>query len=478
MISHSPTGTILAWNPAASRLLGHASAGVIGTSIFDLVPAELLDGETAMFRRVAAGEPVETWQTEWIHADGHRVGVTLIAIPITAADSTVVSVTTIGRSAGELLTSPTQARQTAKMEALGQLTSGIAHDFNNILTVIEGFASFLQKEVPPGSPGHPDLVGIVRAAQHASALTQQLLTFSRTHRPQATAYDLSLLIDESTALLRRVLGEQIRLRVETPTGAVIVAGDRAQMAQVLLNLAINARDAMPDGGTLSISTHADPEASAVAIVVRDTGRGMDDATRLRAFEPFFTTKLPGEGTGLGLATVQTIVREAGGLVEVESAVGKGTVIRIVLPQAALPQNGQSEQGQRQAPGSAGSETVLVVDDEPAVVALNARTLEHHGYTVLRATSAGAALMRFGELGGAVDLLLTDMVMPHMNGATLAARLRLQKPDLRVLYVSGYTDGDFKSELDASAPLLRKPYSPDTLARTVRLTLDQSAVCRV
>ena len=470
IVSKSLDGIIRSWNPAAERIFGYTAAEMIGESIFKLVPPELHPEEHEVLARIRAGERVAHYETTRVRKDGERITISLSVSPIRDASGELVGASAIKRDISQHRSLEGQLRQAQKMEALGQLAGGMAHDFNNILTIIDGFASFLAREIPSDSPGRGDLLGIQRASERAARLTQQLLAFSRRQATEPEIFDLSQLVHETVGMLRRLLGEHIRVEVHVAAAAAYVHADRGQLSQVLLNLAVNARDAMPEGGTLSVSTYVDGDAGRVVLSVRDTGHGMDARTRARVFEPFFTTKPRGQGTGLGLAVAYGIVDRAQGRFEVESEPGAGSVFRVSLPRAKAP--GVA----RRAPLDAdvrGTETVLVVDDEPAIVELAARTLASYGYTPVPANGPGAAMIAFAERSGRIDLLLTDVVMPVMNGRDLAEHLRRDNPRLAVLYMSGYTDHVLAHVPGPGHdPLVAKPFTPYHLAAAAREALDQ------
>ena len=377
-----------------------------------------------------------------------------------------------------------QLRQAQKMEAVGQLAGGIAHDFNNLLTAILGNAELLQAEMGPRDPRRLDVVEISRAAHRAATLTRQLLAFSRKQVLQPRIVSLNSIVTDLTAMLRRIIGEDIELRLELDRGLGQVLADAGQLEQVITNLAVNARDAMPTGGRLTIRTAnvaaedvaaSDPEAPPllgplVMVSVTDSGTGMDERTQARLFEPFFTTKELGRGTGLGLATVYGIVRQSGGHIRVRTRLHHGSTFTVYLPRVeGDPAGDEAGAADAMPPGT---ETVLVVEDEEAVRALARRVLLSRGYRVLEAGSAADALALVEKSAGRIDLLLTDVVMPDMGGPVLAERLVRDRPDLRVLYISGYAEEAIQRHgiLPAGGMLLEKPFTADQLARQVRESL--------
>jgi len=380
-----------------------------------------------------------------------------------------------------------QFRQSQKMEAVGQLAGGIAHDFNNLLTAILGNTQLLLRDLPPGDAKRSDVEEIRKASERAASLTRQLLAYSRRQMLQPKVLDLNVVVAEMDKMLRRLIGEHIALVAALQSDLGHVRADPNQIEQVIVNLAVNARDAMPDGGKLTIETanvdldetfaqaHLGSVPGAYAMLaVTDTGHGMDVNVRAHLFEPFFTTKEVGKGTGLGLATVYGIVKQSGGYISVYSERGRGSTFKIYLPRIATPS--ATPAAPPRVGAARGSETVLVVEDELAVLTLSRRALEAQGYVVLAASDAAAALRVVERHGGTIHLLLTDVVMPGMSGRDLADRLAAQRPGIRVLYMSGYP-GDAVVQhgtLPSGSAFLQKPFSPDGLARKVRDVLDANA----
>ncbi|HYR39444.1 MAG TPA: PAS domain S-box protein [Methylomirabilota bacterium] len=380
--------------------------------------------------------------------------------------------------------SEAQLRQSQKMEAVGRLAGGIAHDFNNLLTVINGRSDLLLQRLNPRDPVHSSIEQIRKTAERATELTQQLLAFSRKQVLQPRVLDLTAVVRELAPLLRRLIGEDINL-VVIPTARGRVKADRAGLEQVITNLVINSRDAMPAGGRLTIETaDADLDAafvglhpgtqpgSYVALVVRDEGTGMSAEVQAQAFEPFFTTKEVGKGTGLGLSTVYGIVKQHSGHISVESVVGSGSTLSIYLPRVEAVSEAPSLP-RPSLRSLRGTERVLLVEDEEDVRAVARESLARYGYTVLEARDGEEALRIAGAERGRIDLMVTDVVMPGMNGRRLAERLLAIRPGTRVLYVSGYTDDALSQHgiLDQELAFLAKPFSPETLARSVRQVLD-------
>jgi two-component system cell cycle sensor histidine kinase/response regulator CckA len=374
-----------------------------------------------------------------------------------------------------------QLRQAQKMEAVGRLAGGVAHDFNNVMTVILGYSAVLLQELSQNSSARYFVQEIQRAGERCAALTGQLLAFSRKQMLHPVSLDLHRVIRDLMALLKSLIGEHISIVLQLDPLPLWVKADAVQLEQVLLNLAVNARDAMPHGGTLTIDTRqvsreavwgSDHDTRTARTYVRlrvhDTGTGIDPATKAKIFEPFFTTKPPGRGTGLGLSTVYGIVHQSGGTITVESAVGQGTTMTVFLPEVVPPLTAlppvQSEPAH-----TTGTEIILLVEDEPAVRLLTQHILRTHGYTVHEAEDGFQALDLIRRNALHIDLLLTDLVMPGMNGKELAMRLRSHFAELKVLYMSGYSDnppvtGD---EAQGHTTFLQKPFSPEDLIRMVR-----------
>jgi two-component system cell cycle sensor histidine kinase/response regulator CckA len=375
-----------------------------------------------------------------------------------------------------------QLRQAQKMEALGRLAGGVAHDFNNLLTAIAGNSTLLQARVATDTEALGLVEEVSAAARRGANLTRRLLVFSRRHVDERKFVDVNALIEGIRALLDRIIGEDIQLTTALAPGLPICSLDPGEFEQALVNLAVNARDAMPRGGKLTIRTRVEPTTASaipgelppnlVAIDVADTGSGMDDETMAHAFEPFFTTKPAGTGTGLGLPMVYAALTRVGGSVLVNSRVGRGTTVVLRMPAASSRQVADEKPQPATAPAT-GTEVVMVVEDEAAVRRVTRRLLSRLGYQVLEAGSGGEALELLRNPDLAVDLLLTDVVMPGLMGTELAAQSRRMRADLRILFMSGHTESEaLQQSLSArSATLLRKPFTPEALAAAVRLALD-------
>jgi PAS domain S-box-containing protein len=380
-----------------------------------------------------------------------------------------------------------ELRQAQKMEAVGRLAGGVAHDFNNLLTVITGRSAILLGRLKPDDPLRRSVEQIQKTADRAAGLTRQLLAFSRKQVLQRKVLDLNTTVEEISGMLHRLIGEDVELLLALGPRAGHVNADPGQLEQVLMNLAVNARDAMPRGGTLGIETDrvelvaappdrpdALPAGPYAVLRVMDTGVGMDAATLGRIFEPFFTTKEPGKGTGLGLSMVHGVVRQHGGAIQVRSVLGGGTTFEIYLPQVEAA-GGTSRVDEPTGRETAGRETILLVEDEDDVRALAREVLERQGYSVLEASDGPRALRQFETGSDRIDLVLTDVVMPRMSGRELVDRVRALRPQTRVLYMSGYTEDAIVRHgvRDASTVLLGKPFAPGDLLAKVREVLDRA-----
>jgi signal transduction histidine kinase len=365
-----------------------------------------------------------------------------------------------------------------KMEAVGQLAGGVAHDFNNLLAVIEGSGEMALEELA-GHPAREDVVDMVTAAKRAASLTRQLLAFSRREAARPEPVQLAAVVRSVEKMLRRLIGEHITLLTKLDDVSPVMA-DSNQLEQVLINLCVNARDAMPGGGTLCIELSAldasDPSAlpdmDSVVLKVSDTGTGMDSEVMKRVFEPFFTTKEIGKGTGLGLSMVYGIVTQNGGQISVESSVGRGTTFTITFPVTSLDQV-QAHSSLPPRHGAATGGTILLVEDDPSVRHITARILRRHGYIVVEAGKPSEA-RAISEVGDPIDLLLTDLVMPEMTGVKLADELTLGRPGLRVLYMTGYAGAALNAAqsdiLDPEERIIQKPFTSDALLDRVRAAL--------
>ncbi len=470
---------IVAVNDAAVAQYGYTREEFIGMSVLDVRPP---DGRSEA-RRILSEMPHGFWKATAVRH--RRKDGSIFRVDVWSRDTIVdgrpVRICTIS-DVTERVQLQQELQQAQKMEAVGRLAGGIAHDFNNALTAIIGGAELLTEYIGDVHGASAEIAAIQRAAERAASLIRQLLAFSRQQVLRVEVLPLNNVVERTAALLRPTLGEQIEILtwLAPDTGAVRV--DPGQLEQVLLNLAVNARDAMPGGGTLAMSTRrvafaADTSVAGVTIpagdyaetIVRDTGIGMDDITRLRIFEPFFTTKPPPEGTGLGLSMAYGIIRQSDGFIAVESAPGVGSTFRILLPHADRPR--PMPAAPPSAPGSSAATTVLVVEDEDGVRRVTRRVLERLGYTVLEAADGEAALELVERERPSISLLVTDQIMPRIGGRELATRLLAAYPELRVLIVSGYADETAALGMLAHGmAFLPKPFSIESLGEAVRRLL--------
>jgi two-component system, cell cycle sensor histidine kinase and response regulator CckA len=455
---------------------GFVPGQLVGQSVFELyrdVP-EILQA----VHRVLAGEAVG------LSTRAHGMTLDSRYVVLRTPDGAITGAVSIVVDVSDRVQLEEQLRQAQKMEAFGGLAAGIAHDFNNLLTAILGFAELLLERDDIDPSVRLDLKEIQSAGDSAAALTRQLLAFSRRQILQPRVLDLNTRVAQMENLLRRTIGEDIHLVTLLPPDLGRVSADPGQIDQVILNLAVNARDAMLSGGSLTIETanveldetycigHPDATpGSQVMISVRDTGCGMSDATLAHLFEPFFTTKERGKGTGLGLATVYGIIKQSGGSIGVSSTPGAGSTFEVYLPRTEQP--AAQDAPRRVAASLEGTETVLLVEDQAEVRAIERACLSRHGYVVIEATGGAEALRLSDEYKGSIDLLLTDVVMPAMSGGELARALNQRRPALRVLYASGYADSVIVNHgvLEPHVDFIQKPFTPESLLRTVRDVLD-------
>ncbi len=492
IMSVSLDGVVTSWNLGAEKLYQYSADEMVGKSVFHLISPAGRDDERRIFERVAHGEAVRQYETKRCRRDASVVEVAVTLSPVRDAVGTVIGISKIARDLTErrkaedaLRRSEAQFQHAQKMEAIGILAGGVAHDFNNILSVILSFASMILDDLKPGDPIRADVTEISRAGDRATDLTRQLLAFSRKQMLQPRVLDLNQMVVGMEGMLRRLFREEIELSVVASRTLGRVLADPSQIEQIVMNLAVNARDAMPGGGKLTIETanavldedyanlhHGVVPGQYVMLAVTDTGLGMDAATRERVFEPFFTTKEMGKGTGLGLSTVFGIVKQSHGHIWVYSEPGVGTTFKVYFPRVehALDAVSLAPPDPRTLRGS---ETILLVEDEEQVRATIRAVLQRHGYHVLDAQNAGEAFLVCEQFTAKIHLLLTDVVMPRMSGRQLAERLTPMRPEMKVLYVSGYTENSVVHHgvLDAGIAFLQKPVTPNTLLRKVREVLD-------
>jgi PAS domain S-box-containing protein len=488
--SHDLEGNYTSLNKAGQAITGYTRDEALALNLTNTVAPDFLEKAKDMTRRKLAGEDVTAYEMVILAKDGHRVAVEANTKLIFSDEGLAVGVQGIARDVTErkrmeeaLRASEDQLRQSQKLEAIGQLAGGVAHDFNNLLTVIGGYSSILLGKLPPESPYRGSIEEIKKAGDRASGLTRQLLAFSRKQILQPKVLDLNLVVTDLEKMVRRLIGEDIDLLTLTYPVLGKVKADPGQIEQVLMNLIVNARDAMPKGGKLTIETrnvvisedyaqrHATTAGRYVMLGVSDTGCGIDPEVKPRVFEPFFTTKGSGKGTGLGLATVYGIVRQSGGNIWVYSEVDRGTTFKIYLPRVDEALEGEDTTISRTVPQ--GTETVLLVEDEEQVRAILKHILEDQGYCVLSASNGEEALTISQDLGREIELMITDVVMPQMSGRELAERVLELRPMLPVLFMSGYTDDAIVRHglLDQKLNFIQKPFDSAGVARKVREVLD-------
>jgi len=482
----NPAGRFLSANRALACILGYDSpAELLGLDMTRDVYADPAERQRLLDRDSYTEREYDEVEATWKRKDGRRLTVQLSVRAVRDGSGDVEYYETFVRDVTEQRRLEGQLLQAQKMEAVGRLAGGVAHDFNNLLTVILSYSDLLLEDLPPEIPDRADVAEIRKAAVAASSLTRQLLAFSRQQVLEPRVLDVNTVVASTEKLLTRLLGEDVSLTTTLAAALGAVKVDPGQLEQIIMNLAVNARDAMPRGGRLSIETanvemdesyvHGHPLARPghyVMLAVSDTGTGMDAATQARIFEPFFTTKEAGKGTGLGLATVYGIVRQSSGFIWVYSEPGHGTSFKIYLPRVDEP---VSPAGAAAPQVVGGSETVLVVEDVAAVRAVTRQMLERQGYCVLEAANGATALSLARQHQSAIHLLVTDVVMPEVSGRELADQLVQLRPDMKVLFMSGYTDDAVVRHgiLQEGIAYLQKPFTPDTLARKVRAVLDGS-----
>lgn len=478
-------GTIVWANPAFTALTGYETREAVGRNPRDLLKSGQHDREfyrglwdTLLHGDVWSGELTNRRKDGTLYLEHQTI------TPVRGADGDITHFIAIKRDLTRQRHLEEQFVQAQKLESVGRLAAGIAHDFNNVLTVVRGTADMLGLGLPARDPRQADVDQIRHAADRAAGLTRQLLAVSRKQILQPVVVDLPQLLGEMADMLRRLLGEDIELVLRVPRDGRRVMADPSQLEQVVMNLAANARDAMPDGGHLSIeigdaeveqAEDAEvPAGTYVLMTVTDDGPGMDEATRARAFEPFFTTRSPASNSGLGLATVYGIVKQSGGHVSLASQPGAGTTFRLYWPRVEGPAIPTAAPVPDHVPQ--GSETLVLVEDQPALRTLGARILGAAGYRVLTAPGGEAALQLLDQHRGQVALLITDVVMPGMNGRQLSSRVVGEHPGVRVLFMSGYTDDTLLRDglANQTAHFIAKPYTVQDLTQKVRQVLDAPA----
>jgi PAS domain S-box-containing protein len=476
-------GRVQAWNKAAERLFGWSEDEVVGQKAPTLGP-ETEHGVNDYLEMALRGEVLVQSETTRLRRDGTLIDVNVWTALLRDESGRLQGIVAMVADTTERKRLEEQFRHAQKMEAVGRLAGGVAHDFNNLLTVITGYTQLALNRIPSDSQAAIELKEALGASDRAASLTKQLLSFSRRQVVQPTVLDINTLVNDMNRMLRRIIGEDIELIVRLSRGLHPVRADRGQIELVLLNLAVNARDAMPEGGQLIVETAnvdlgeggqrnrmMEMSGLCVALSVTDTGIGMDAKVRAKIFEPFFTTKESGKGTGLGLSTSYGIVRQHGGDIWVYSEPGLGATFKIYLPVAdEVAQNLTPDSMEADVEG--GAETILIVEDEPGVAAVMRESLIAKGYEVLSTSETADALAIAREHTGPIHLLLSDLVLNSMHGSELARQIRIVRSGIKVLFVSGYSSagGAGQKFLEPGAAFLQKPFAPEALARKVREVL--------
>ncbi len=477
IIGKNLDGIITQWNKGAEQIYGYTAAEIIGRNVGLLCPPDRPDEIPGILEKIRHGQRIEYFESVRITKDGRRLNMSIAVSPIYDADGRVVGASAIGRNITAQKRIEDQLRQAQKMEAVGRLAGGVAHDFNNLLGIVTACTELLRGRVNSESLEYVD--NIREAANRGASLTRQLLAFSRRQPVQAQILDLNDRIKEVSKLLKPLMGDDVEIALPTRPTAAIVVADPGQIDQIVLNLAVNSRDAMPRGGKLIIETgvydldeafareHSMTPGRYVMLSVSDNGTGMDEATKSRIFEPFFTTKESGKGSGLGLATVYGIVKQSGGHIWVYSELSHGTTFKIYLPSAEHKLGVGSDVGAEALPVRREDVTLLLAEDDPIMRKLTRKMLEEHGYRVLEATDGVAALGLLSTNSTRVDLILTDVVMKGMNGPELVLRLMDSHPEMKVVYMSGYT-GELVAHqgLHSGIRLLEKPFTRAALLKII------------
>jgi two-component system cell cycle sensor histidine kinase/response regulator CckA len=485
LILDAHSGLIVDVNPFLTSLLDYPREEFIGKTLWDIGPFRNIEACKAAFRELQEKEYIRYENLPLEARDGHRVNVEFVSNVYGVDGKRVIQCNirdiTARKRAEEV---DQRLRQSQKMEAVGQLAGGVAHDFNNLLGVILGYCELLELGLAPDDSKRRMVEQIHNAGNHAATLTRQLLAFSRRQVLRPLVLDLNRVVTGVETMLRRLIGEHIEITTSLLPDLGRVKADPSQIEQVLMNLAVNARDAMPGGGTLTIETtnvevddddgrkHAEVKPGAyVMLAMSDTGAGMDKETQARIFEPFFTTKRPGQGTGLGLSTVYGIVKQSAGYIFAHSEPGRGSTFRVYLPRVG--EEVEILRREETLSTRGGTETILLVEDNAPLRELARTMLEGLGYAVLDAGYPLEAIRTAERHDGPIRLLMTDLLMPQMNGRALAKTLTAVRPEMRVLYTSGYSSDACveQGELEAGCPLLEKPFTREALAKRVREILD-------
>ena len=485
ILSKDLNGIITSWNRGAEHIYGYTHEEAIGKHISLLTPSDRTGEIPEILRKVAHGETVDHHESVRVTKDGRQLNVSISVSPLRDTTDKIVGASVIARDITAQKRSEGQLRQAQKMEAIGRLAGGVAHDFNNILGIINACTEFLRDRIDPAAEPSLYVENIKKASDRGRALTKQLLAFSRTSAIQPRVLDLNERLRDISKLLRPLLGDDVEILIVPRSASAVIEADPGQLDQIVVNLAVNARDAMPRGGKFILETglvkldedfaeqhQAMAAGKYVLLTVSDTGTGMDETTRSRIFEPFFTTKGTGKGTGLGLATVYGIVKQSAGHILVYSEFGHGTTFKIYLPSAEHKIGiGSGTEVETVSPKRRAA-TILLVEDDDIMRSLTRQLLQEHSYTVVEADDGKSALEWAESHPVPVDLLLTDVVMRRMSGPELVERLHASRPDLKVVYMSGYT-GELIAEREMvkrGITLLEKPFTRTALLNTIHATL--------
>ena len=482
-----PRGVFSYANPMASRLLGfqEGEPGIIGRSYLEFVRKDYQEQGIALYmRQIAERIPVTYWEFPATAVNGNELWIGQ-NVHIEQENGQVTSLFAVARDITERRRVEEELRQAQKMEAVGQLAGGVAHDFNNLLTSIRGFSDLLARSINPDDPRRKDIGEILKATERAAELTRQLLAFSKRQVLRLESVSLNGVVEDMSKIVRRLLGERIEVQLKLDADLWTVRADVGQLEHALLNLALNARDAMPHGGALRITTRNEdvqpgplvdgvlPAGRYAVLELTDNGIGMSEETRSRVFEPFFTTKDPADRSGLGLATVYGIVNQASGRISVASRPGNGTTFTIHLPAAPDFDGDAAADGSRS--GSSTGNVILIAEDNEGVRALTVRVLTSAGYQVVEGCDGVDALETLRARGEPVDLLISDVMMPRMNGAELAARFQRIQPGTPIMLMSGYMDDEaVRRAFDEPDAILPKPFTPDALISRVKELIGKRA----
>ncbi len=481
IVSTTLNGIIIGWNRGAERKYGFTEEEILGHSISVLIPSEHLQAHNEMIKRVRKGEMISSYDVVRRKKDGSLLHLAIAVAPIESREGNIVGVSNVGQDISRIKKLEADLIEAQKMELIAHLTAGVTHDFNNILGIVLGYSQMMLEDMLPDSPLHQSVTAICRAAERGAGLTKQLLIFSRKETLQPVVLNLNEVVNGIASMLRQLVDEGINLTIECGAKESPIRADAGYLGQVLMNLVVNARDAMPSGGEIYVTTsnivytEASPKRQLemrpgeyVLLSVRDTGQGMTDEVKSRLFEPFFTSKPKGKGTGLGLTTCQTIIKQFGGYVHFVSEIGKGTTFEIYFPREAPA----ALLFERTVPilfGCRGTEKLLIVEDDADLRNLVCMGLRSLGYEVLVANNGRDGLRTIlANRGGDIKLVISDVIMPLMGGNEMAATIENRNPDLKILFTSGYTEEAIAVHggIDPNIAFISKPYTVSTLARRV------------